>query len=88
MPAMEAMACGAALVTYDNGGCREYAHHGVTALVARRRDVGDLADQLFRVVTDPALRQRLAEAGQRWVTTAFCWERAVDRMEALLAGAV
>jgi len=25
MPAMEAMACGAALLTYDNGGCRDYA---------------------------------------------------------------
>src|SRR5262245_21510884 len=25
MPAMEAMACGAALCSYDNGGCRDYA---------------------------------------------------------------
>jgi glycosyltransferase involved in cell wall biosynthesis len=46
MPSMEAMACGAALVTYDNGGCRDYARNGVTALVARRRDVGDLATSL------------------------------------------
>lgn len=88
MPAMEAMACGAAVVTYDNGGCRDYAHHGVTALVARRRDVADLADQLFRLVTDADLRQRLALAGQQWVTAAFRWERAVERMEALLAGEV
>jgi len=43
MPAMEAMACGAALLTYDNGGCRDYARDGETALVARRRDVDDLA---------------------------------------------
>jgi glycosyltransferase involved in cell wall biosynthesis len=86
MPAMEAMACGAALVTYDNGGCRDYAHHGVTALVARRRDVGDLADQLYRLVTDHELRRELAQAGRRWVTTAFCWDRAVERMEALLGG--
>ena len=39
MPAMEAMACGAALCTYDNGGCRDYAIDGRTALVAPRRDV-------------------------------------------------
>jgi glycosyltransferase involved in cell wall biosynthesis len=81
MPSMEAMACGAALVTYDNGGCRDYAREGETALVARRRDVADLADRLATLVRDPALRRRLASAGQELVTTAFDWERAVTRLE-------
>jgi glycosyltransferase involved in cell wall biosynthesis len=87
MPPMEAMACGAALVTYDNGGCRDYARDGETALVARRRDVADLAAKLERLVTDAGLRGRLAAAGQRLVTTAFDWDRVVARMEALFAGA-
>jgi glycosyltransferase involved in cell wall biosynthesis len=86
MPSMEAMACGAALVTYDNGGCRDYAEDGVTALVARRRDVDDLAAKLARAILEPGLRARVAAAGQRLVTTAFDWDRAVVRMEALLAG--
>ena len=42
MPSMEAMACDTALVTFDTGGCRDYARDGETALVARRRDVADL----------------------------------------------
>ncbi len=83
MPPMEAMACGAALVTYDNGGCRDYARDGETALVARRRDVADLAAKLERLATDEALRARLARAGRQYVTTAFEWDRAVARMEAL-----
>ena len=83
MPPMEAMACGAALVTYDNGGCRDYARDGETALVARRRDVADLAAKLERLATDEALRARIAAAGARHVTTAFDWDRAVARMEAL-----
>ena len=83
MPPMEAMACGAALVTYDNGGCRDYARDGETALVARRRDVADLAAKLERLATDEALRARIARAGTRCVTTAFEWDRAVARMEAL-----
>ena len=83
MPSMEAMACGAGLVTYDNGGCRDYARDGETALVARRRDVDDLAANLERMATDPALRARLAAAGMALVTTAFDWERAVARLEAL-----
>jgi len=80
------MACGAALVTYDNGGCRDYARDGITALVARRRDVADLAARLTTLIVEPALRQRLAAAGQDLVTTAFDWERAVSRLEAILQG--
>ncbi len=84
MPSMEAMACGAALVTYDNGGSRDYATDGETALVARRRDVDDLAAKLERMATDVALRERVAAAGTAFVTTAFDWDRAVLRMESLL----
>ena len=83
MPSMEAMACGAALVTYDNGGSRDYARDGVTALVARRRDVDGLAAKLERLAGDAVLRARLAAAGTSLVTTAFDWERAVARLESL-----
>jgi glycosyltransferase involved in cell wall biosynthesis len=86
MPPMEAMACGAALVTYDNGGCRDYARDGETALVAPRRDVGALAGRLERLATDGALRARIAAAGRALVTTAFDWDRAVARLEALFEG--
>jgi glycosyltransferase involved in cell wall biosynthesis len=85
MPPMEAMACGAALVTYDNGGCRDYARDGATAMVARRRDVDDLAERLLRVALDTGLRERLAAAGMAFVTETFDWERAVARLEALFA---
>jgi len=87
MPPMEAMACGAALVTYDNGGCRDYARDGETALVARRRDIEDLAVKLERVASDEALRARLAAAGRAFVTTAFDWDGAVTRLETLFASA-
>jgi glycosyltransferase involved in cell wall biosynthesis len=83
MPAMEAMACGAALLTYDNGGCRDYARDGETALVARRRDVDDLAARLARLVGDGELRRRLAEAGRELITRSFDWDAAVARLERL-----
>jgi glycosyltransferase involved in cell wall biosynthesis len=85
MPAMEAMACGAALCTYDNGGCRDYAIDGRTALVAPRRDLDALAWGLARLVEDPELRRRIARQGQDFVGTQFDWERATARLESLLA---
>ncbi len=42
--AVEGMACGAALVTTDNGGSRDYAFHGETALVVPPGDVDGLAE--------------------------------------------
>ena len=60
---MEAMACGAALVTYDNGGCRDYARDGETALVAPRRDVEALAAALTRLAADAGAEGALAAAG-------------------------
>jgi len=86
MPAMEAMACGAALSTYDNGGCRDYAIDGQTALVAPRRDVKGLADALSRLAGDGALRARLGRQGRELIATRFDWERATVRFEALLGG--
>ena len=83
MPSMEAMACGAALVTYDNGGCRDYALDGRTALVARRRDVADLAERLERLVVDAGLRAKIAREGMAYIKREFDWERAVNRMEAI-----
>ena len=85
MPSMEAMACGTALVTYDNGGSRDYARDGETALVAPRRDVAALANALGRMLEDPALRRRLSDAGAAYVRTAFDWDRAVARLEAIFS---
>lgn len=87
MPGMEAMACGAALVTYDNGGCRDYARDGETALVARRRDVAHLGEKLALAAGDAALRHRVAAAGARFVVDAFRWDTAVARLETLFAAA-
>jgi glycosyltransferase involved in cell wall biosynthesis len=81
MPPMEAMACGAALVTYDNGGCRDYAYDDETALVARRRDVDDLVAKLERLAADERLRARIATAGSAFIRTTIDWGRAVRRME-------
>jgi glycosyltransferase involved in cell wall biosynthesis len=87
MPPMEAMACGVALVTYDNGGCRDYARDGETALVAPRRDTTALTAALARLAADPGLRARIGAAGMAHVTSAFDWDRSVARLAALFQGA-
>ncbi|MCB1247215.1 MAG: glycosyltransferase family 4 protein [Acidimicrobiia bacterium] len=81
--AVEAMACGCALVTTDNGGSRDYAFQEHTALLAAPRDVRGLTDAVVRALRDDGLRQRLASAGRDLVRR-FTWERAGEEMEGML----
>lgn len=61
---VEAMSCGAALVTTDNGGSQDYAFHGKTALVTETEDVTGLADAVETLLDDDKQRNRLATAGR------------------------
>ena len=86
LPAMEAMACGCAVVAAENQGIRDFAQSGVNALLAPVRQPEVLADHLYRLLTTADLRVRLAEAAAESVRY-FTWERAVKSFEELLASA-
>lgn len=78
--AVEAMACGAALVSTDNGGSRDYATHDVTARVVAPGDVAGLVAQVDLLLDDDSTRTRLAEAGTAHVRR-FDWDRAAELLE-------
>ncbi len=79
----EAMACGCALVSTDNGGSRDYALNEETALVTPIRDSTKMAESILRLLCDDSLRIRLAVAGQKYVQQ-FTWDRAVNSLLAAL----
>jgi glycosyltransferase involved in cell wall biosynthesis len=78
--AVEAMACGAALVTTDNGGSQDYAVPGETALLAAPGDVEGLAAGVEVLLNDEAQRIRLATAGEQYVRR-FDWDLSAERLE-------
>lgn len=80
---VEAMACGAALVTTDNGGADDYAVDGVTALVAPPLDVDALATRIVELLDDDDRRQEIAENGRRFVER-FTWDVAAEHLERFL----
>lgn len=80
-PGLEALACGVPLVTTDNGGCREYAVHGETALVVPADDPDAMADAIAALRADRDLAARLRANGLQLVAEQFDWERATDRLE-------
>jgi len=80
---IEAMACGAALVTSENGGCNDYARHEDTALVAHGYGPDVLADELRRLLDDRALCRSIADAG-RQLCYKFDWDSSGRVLEDLL----
>jgi glycosyltransferase involved in cell wall biosynthesis len=84
LPALEAMACGTAVVTYDNGGSRDFAFHEKTALVAPRRNTKRLGEELTRLVEDTALRERIARGGREFIMTMPTWREQAVKLEKIL----
>lgn len=83
-PGIEALACGIPLVTTDNGGCRDYARHGETALVVPPRDPTAMAQAITSLRNDPELAAKLREAGLRLVKEHFSWPAAAAQLEQVL----
>jgi glycosyltransferase involved in cell wall biosynthesis len=80
LPPAEAMACGCALVTTDNGGTMDYAEHEKTALVSPPRNPEALATNLLRILDDDGLRLRIAQAGMERIGQ-FTWEKSTTDFE-------
>lgn len=83
MPPLEAMACGTAVVTTDNGGNRDYARNGENCLVVPPSDIQQLTHSLAHLLTQERERNRLAQAGLQYAQS-WTWRQSADKLEALL----
>jgi glycosyltransferase involved in cell wall biosynthesis len=76
---LEAWASGSPVVTSAAGGIPDMAEDGATALLARVGDAEQLAQQVLRLLEDPALARRLSENGRRrldehrWTSVRELW---------------
>jgi glycosyltransferase involved in cell wall biosynthesis len=80
LPILEAMASGCPIVTANRYGTREIA--GSAAVLVDPENVDDIAQGIYRVATDPSLRQQLVQAGRERVQ-GFSWKKCAQ--ETLLA---
>lgn len=87
-PGLESLACGVPLVTTDNGGSREYALDGETALVVPPKDAPAMASAIRRLLDDRELAEKLAANGLDLVTRDFDWEQRTDELVEVLDGLV
>ncbi len=72
LPPLEAMACGANVVMFDNSSLREVA--GTAALTVRDGDAIALGDAAAGLLSNPDEQARRRDAGTAWAAT-FTWKR-------------
>ncbi|MDR1736281.1 MAG: glycosyltransferase [Oscillospiraceae bacterium] len=77
LPVLEAMTCGAAVLTTDSGGIRDYIRDGENALVVK--ESGEMASKLELLINDVKLRRRLSENGLK-TAEQFDWDITADKL--------
>ncbi|MBM3471624.1 MAG: glycosyltransferase family 4 protein [Armatimonadetes bacterium] len=80
---IEAMMSGLPVVATDVGGVPEAVVDGETGLLVPPGDPAALASALDRLLTDPALRRRMGEAGRRRALEHFTEERMLTETAAV-----
>lgn len=79
--ALEAGAAGKAVIASDIGGLPDVVVDGETGLLVAPGKVGDLREAIERLLAEPALRERMGEAGRRRVGQVFSPEAVVPMFE-------
>jgi glycosyltransferase involved in cell wall biosynthesis len=79
----QALACGKPCVSFDIDGAREVVLDGETGFLIDPGDSPGLAQAVSRLLDDPALRQRMGEAGRELVAGAFAAEQMVNKIAEL-----
>jgi glycosyltransferase involved in cell wall biosynthesis len=72
---MEAMAAGVPVVAARATGAVDLVDEGMTGFLVPPRDIHAYADAIARIVTDPALRRAMGEAGTA-KATGYNWDSA------------
>ncbi|HND13822.1 MAG TPA: glycosyltransferase, partial [Pseudomonadales bacterium] len=80
LPAVEAMACGAALVSSDGGALAEVV--GAGGVLVAAGDASALAAAISALLADPARRVELGRRARERILERFCWRRAARQMTA------
>ena len=83
---LEASASGLPVVAGNSGGAPEAVLPGETGHVIDGRQLAPLADTIATLLADPDHAAIMGEAGRRWVTDHWQWDRIATRLADLLHG--
>jgi glycosyltransferase involved in cell wall biosynthesis len=81
--AVEAAAAGLPVLASNVGGLPEVVVDGETGFLVPPADVEALSGRLSQLIADPALRQRMGQAGCTFIKAHYDWKANAAQMESL-----
>lgn len=80
LPALEAMTCGAAVITTANGGIKDFVEDKVNGLVIKKNNVEDIIEKVKFLIENPNERIKLAFNGLK-TAEKMNWSHSIERIE-------
>lgn len=84
MAAAEAMAAGSPLLISQEAGISAWVDDGRNAIVIDPRTPGDTAEHVYELLTDPAQREGIAQAGHELAVESFSWNGIASQQAEIL----
>ncbi len=80
LPVLEAMTCGVAIITTNNGGNMDFVIDNKNALIIKKHDIIDLCEKIKLLIKDEDLRKSLAK--NALITSKdYSWDKTISEIE-------
>lgn len=80
LPVLEAMTCGAAIVTTNNGGNMDFVEDEKNALIIEKDNIDDIVEKIERLLNDENLKQYLIKNGVE-ESARYSWNITISTIE-------
>jgi phosphatidylinositol alpha-1,6-mannosyltransferase len=71
---LEASACGLPVIGGASGGAPDAVEHGVTGYVVDGNNIDEIARRAVELLRDKELREKMGNAGRKWVVDEWRWQ--------------
>lgn len=76
---IEANACGTPVLSADSPGLRDSVKDGVSGLLYEYGSIDELAEKLYKILSDNELNQKLSSGAIEWAKS-FSWDKSAENM--------
>lgn len=79
LPVLEAMTCGTAVITTNNGGNMDFVQDGINALLVEKDNIEDLVEKIEILINNSELRNKIANNAVQ-TSKHFSWNITMDNI--------
>lgn len=80
LPVLEAMTCGAAIITTDNGGNMDFIKPNKNALIIEKDNINDIVQKVEKILNSKELKNSLVKNGVE-ESAQFSWTTTINKVE-------